>query len=131
MKKAIRSVLLILIVFSAVVPIRVNADDVDITNIKPNQTKTLWSGWNVKGKLHFKVKSQNEDELCITAWWNKLGKNTTRFQLCDGDSLDYRIPAYIFARLKVGWPSSETVVAVSGSAAVVSSYELCGRHLDC
>lgn len=106
------------------------ANDVQVTVVNSSESKTVWSGWNVKGTLHFKINSENDD-FCVTAWWNKLGKNTSNFELCDGQSLDYRVPAYIFARLKVGWPSSKTVVAVSGNATVVNRYELCGRHIQC
>lgn len=131
MDKIAKTLLVWVFIFSALITSSVSADNIQTTVIQSNQTETIWSGWNVRGKLYFKIRSDIKGDSCITAWWNRLGKNTKHFQLCDGGSLDYRIPAYIFARLKVGWPKGKTVIAVSGNAAVVSSYQLCGRHIDC
>lgn len=104
--------------------------EVQLTVIDSDQSKTVWSGWNVKGTLHFKILTSEGEPACVNAWWNNLGRNSKRIELCDGSFLEYRIPAYLFSRLKVGWPEKKVAVAVSGSAQVVNRYDLC-KHLEC
>lgn len=118
-----------LLVIGLIIPALVWSN-VQTTEINSDQSKAVWSGWNVTGTLHFKIINTEGEPVCVRAWWNNLGRNTKQFELCDGSSLDYKIPAYLFSRLKVGWPEDTVAVAVSGSAEVVTNYDLC-KHLSC
>ena len=105
---------------------------VQTTILKPGDTKTVWSGWNVKGTLHFQIGSPSSDPACVTAWWNTNGFNTDEIEICNGDTLPYAIKPYMFSRLKVGWPTEKTVVSVSTEASVNSLYEIChSLDIDC
>ena len=95
------------------------------TIVDPSDTQTVWSGWNIKGSLHFQIGSPSTSDLCVTAWWNKNGFKSDKFEICNGGALPYSIPPYLFARLKVGWPLEKTVVSVSTEASVNSLYEVC------
>ena len=105
---------------------------VETTILKPGETKSIWSGWNVKGTLHFQIGSPSSAQACVTAWWNVNGFNADEIKICNGDTVPYVIKPYTYSRLKVGWPTEKTVVSVSTEASVNSLYEVChSLEIDC
>ena len=106
-----------------------SAADAQIMVAKAGQNVTVWKGWNVYGKVYVKLQSQEKD-TCATFWWLVVGIKREIGMRCNNVEVEATFPL-LYAELRVGSISKETAIAVSDSAAVAYSQELCGRVVDC
>ena len=100
------------------------------TTVVGQKSETIFSAWNTNGALHFRIVDKENEPACVTVWWNRSGFNSDSFELCDRDTLDYKVRFYEYARLKARGSSNNIIVALSGSAAVTNNFDLC-RILEC
>jgi hypothetical protein len=106
-----------------------NATEPQIKIAQAGQNITLWDGWNVTATIHVKIDGGTGDD-CIRLWWIKMGINSDTWKVCNQTEVDIHLPL-IYGELRAGHFGRQTAVAVSGSASVAYSVELCGRVINC
>jgi hypothetical protein len=101
----------------------------DIVVAVPGSNVTLWRGWNVSGTIYINISSAGP-QPCVKAWWIIMGVNKTIGTLCGKTQVPISLPL-LYGELRAGNISSKLVIAVSDSASVAYSPELCGKVTQC
>ena len=101
------------------------------TTVVGKSSSTVFSTWNTNGTLYFRIVDKQGEPTCVSAWWNRLGFNSDRFELCDRSTLEYKARFYEYARLNAQGGSNGIIVALSGSANVTNKIDLCKHGLKC
>ena len=96
--------------------------------MQPGQNITVWSGWNVSGRVNLKIDGGGGSN-CVRLWWIRAGVNSDPWQVCDRATVDFKLPL-IYGELRAGHADRETAIAVSGNANA-ETVELCGRVIPC
>jgi hypothetical protein len=105
------------------------ANQPDIVVAVPGSNVTLWRGWNVSSTIYINISSAGP-ENCVKAWWIILGVNKDIGTLCGKTQVQITLPL-LYGELRAGSIPRKLVIAVSDSASVAYSAELCGKVTQC
>ena len=93
------------------------------------QNVTLWSGWNVTATIYVSVSGGSGSD-CVELWWITMGINSDTWEICDQAQIEVSLPL-IYGELRAGGFDRQAAIAVSDSATVAYSQQLCGYVIDC